>query len=206
MRAIAALLVALTACVAVIVLVSGRAYHADRRAVHGERILDAIRAALPPVGENVVANAAIGESLDLSDSVRWALHGAPAGPARHDHPADEAPDGTPDLSRFIARGLVDPGRALRSDLVAHPELIPFKQPGGAPMRFVPASVRILSARWAYARITDGTAGGTCLLAYAVSRGGQITWWRLDARLDQDPPRVAGARAAAALPRPAAVSR
>src|SRR5205823_8681025 len=125
MRAIVALLIALTASVAVIVIIASHGYRADRRAVQAERVLDAIRAALPAAGMEGVAQASTGASLALADSVRLALRarGATAAEATRELRAPEPVDGSPDLSRFKLRGLPDPAHDLRADLIAHPELI-----------------------------------------------------------------------------------
>lgn len=73
-------------------------------------------------------------------------------------------------------------RALRDDLVKHPELIPYPAVMGGTMFFVPQRIVILDDRWAFAEFEDGHVAGSMLLEYDV-RDGRILWKRLAARRD-----------------------
>ena len=86
-----------------------------------------------------------------------------------------------DLER---RGLRDPVMALKGDLLAHPELIPFAPTMGGTMRFTgPAAVILLAGGFAHARFEDGHVGGTCIFEFNVKPTGEIEWKRVAAKLD-----------------------
>jgi hypothetical protein len=86
-----------------------------------------------------------------------------------------------DLER---KGLRDPVMALKSDLLAHPELIPFAPTMGGTMRFTgPASIVLLAGGFAHARFEDGHVGGTCIFEFTVKPTGEIEWKRVAAKLD-----------------------
>jgi hypothetical protein len=82
-----------------------------------------------------------------------------------------------------ARGLADPVNDLRADLMRRPDLIPYEGVMGGRMQFVPGGIAVLSPEWVYARFEDGHVGGSCLLAFDLLPGGEISWRRLAARQD-----------------------
>lgn len=89
-----------------------------------------------------------------------------------------------EMDELERKGLHDPVMALKGDLLAHPELIPFEPTMGGTMRFTgPAAVILLSGGFAHARFEDGHVGGTCLLEYHVRPTGEIEWKRVAAKLD-----------------------
>ena len=82
------------------------------------------------------------------------------------------------------KGLSDPVMALKNDLLAHPELIPYEPIAGGTMRFTgPASIILLAGGYAHARFEDGHIGGTCILEYSVKPDATIEWKRVAARMD-----------------------
>jgi hypothetical protein len=88
-----------------------------------------------------------------------------------------------EISQLQIRGLRDPVRQLREDLVRHPELIPFEGTHGGIMQFDRNFIGLLSGQWVFARFEDGHVGGQCLLQYLVAPGGRIEWEVLRAYLD-----------------------
>jgi len=80
-------------------------------------------------------------------------------------------------------GLSDPVHQLRTDLMAHRELIPFKGVHGGTMGFYHAEhIALLDDRWVYAWFDDGHMPGSCLLAYEVLPDTTIHWTVIRARL------------------------
>ena len=89
-----------------------------------------------------------------------------------------------ELDDLERRGLKDPVMAVKSDLLSHPELIPYEPTMGGTMRFTgPASIILLAGGYAHARFEDGHVGGTCILEFSVKPTGAIEWKRVAARLD-----------------------
>jgi hypothetical protein len=89
-----------------------------------------------------------------------------------------------ELDELERKGLKDPVMALKTDLIARPELIPYEPTLGGTMRFTgPASIILLAGGFAHARFEDGHVGGTCVLEFAVKPTGEIEWKRVAARLD-----------------------
>jgi len=87
-----------------------------------------------------------------------------------------------DIRKLKKVGLHDPVNELRRDLVAHPELIPYKGVLGGTMQFVGDRVALLSTRWVFAEFEDGHIGGSCLLEYEITPEGCISWKLLSAAL------------------------
>lgn len=84
--------------------------------------------------------------------------------------------GTYDVEALRRKGLDDPVQDIRSDLMAHPELIPCRGVLGGTMRFLtPESIVLLVPPWVFASFEDGHVQGSMLLRYDVARDGAITW-------------------------------
>lgn len=82
-------------------------------------------------------------------------------------------------------GLSDPLAQIPADLLAHPELIPFKGVHGGTMGFYSAEgITVLSPSWVFARFEDGHMMGTCLLEYEISPDAAIHWKLIKAQLDE----------------------
>lgn len=82
------------------------------------------------------------------------------------------------------RGLKDPVMDLKSDLMSHPDLIPYEGTMGGTMRFPrAASIILLPGGYAHARFEDGHMSGECIFSFDVKPGGAIEWKRIAARLD-----------------------
>ena len=78
------------------------------------------------------------------------------------------------------RGLANPVKDIRNDLVASPGLI--KRPGvlGGEMGFYfRDGIHILNHRWVFAYFEDGHVGGALLLRYEIGDDGEIKWEALD---------------------------
>jgi len=88
-----------------------------------------------------------------------------------------------DISDLKMKGLQDPVRDLRGDLMKHRDLIPFKGVLGGTMDFVENSITLLSPQWVYAEFEDGHIAGRCLLIFEVAPGGSLSWRVLSATLD-----------------------
>jgi len=83
------------------------------------------------------------------------------------------------------RGLSDPVRQLSTDIMAHPELIPFEGVLGGTMGFYsPEGITILSPSWVLARFEDGHVSGSCLLEYEISRDSTIHWKLIKAKMGE----------------------
>jgi hypothetical protein len=88
-----------------------------------------------------------------------------------------------EMNALRARGLAEPVRMLRENLMRRSDLIPFEGVLGGRMQFVPSGIAVLSPEWVYARFDDGHIGGSCLLAFDILPSGEIVWRRLAARRD-----------------------
>jgi hypothetical protein len=89
------------------------------------------------------------------------------------------------IKTLKARGLSDPVSQLPVDLMAHPELIPFKGVVGGTMGFyTPEVITILSPSWVFARFDDGHVMGSCLLEYEISPDTTIHWRLIKAQMDE----------------------
>ncbi len=83
-----------------------------------------------------------------------------------------------DILSLRRNGLHDPAEDLRRDLVAHPELIPYRSTEGG-FQFFPEMAILLPNSWVCAYFEDGMVSGHLLLHYRVMPGGKILWKRLD---------------------------
>ncbi len=80
-------------------------------------------------------------------------------------------------------GLYEPESDLKSDLILHNELIPYKGVLGGTMGFFGKEyIRILNDR-VFAYFEDGHIDGYMVLEYKVSSGGKISWKVLYSYLD-----------------------
>lgn len=82
------------------------------------------------------------------------------------------------IEKFKAKGLSDPVRDIISDLLKHPQLIPYEGILGGTMRFYENESRILNNKWVYAYFEDGHYSGYMLLEYDVTDNGKISWEKI----------------------------
>ena len=89
-----------------------------------------------------------------------------------------------ELARLKKLGLADPVPALKADLAAHGELIPFKGVLGGRMAFYDKEGMVfLPGGYVYAPGDDGHYLVHAVLRYDVAPGGTIRWTLVDARKD-----------------------
>jgi hypothetical protein len=80
-------------------------------------------------------------------------------------------------------GFSDPIRDIKRDLMAHPELIPYKGTLGGTMGFYGEDqIRVLNDRWVLAGFEDGHSGGSMLLGWKLE-GKKITWKRIESHIE-----------------------
>ena len=85
-----------------------------------------------------------------------------------------------DLLDLKAAGLTDPVNQLRSDLGAHPDLIPVGGVFGGTMGFYDRDgIVLLPGGYVYAPADDGHILAHTVLRYDVKEGGKIQWKLLD---------------------------
>lgn len=84
------------------------------------------------------------------------------------------------IESLKAKGLSDPVRDIISDLLKHPELIPYEGILGGTMRFYENEIRVLNNKWVYAYFEDGHYSGYMLLEYDVTDNGKISWKKITA--------------------------
>ena len=84
-----------------------------------------------------------------------------------------------------SKGLEHPVEDVISDLLAHPELIPFERPEGmSQFGFYPAErIFVLSDRYVHTYVEDGHVSGEMVLRYEVNNSGEISWTVVEAVLD-----------------------
>ena len=88
---------------------------------------------------------------------------------------------THEIENLRRKGLTDPVREIKADLMRHPELIPIPGVLGGRMGFYSEDeIRVLDEHWVYAEFDDGHVGGAMLLAYDV-KDAHVRWTRLAAR-------------------------
>lgn len=80
-----------------------------------------------------------------------------------------------EMQELKSKGLKNPIKDIRLDLMAHNDLIPYKGVLGGSMQFSSDDIYILSDRWVRAYFDDGHMVGWVTLEYTVSDGGKITW-------------------------------
>lgn len=85
-----------------------------------------------------------------------------------------------DLLDLKAAGLTDPVNQLRSDLGAHPDLIPVQGVFGGTMGFYDRDgIVLLPGGYVYAPADDGHIVAHTVLRYDIKPGGKIEWKLLD---------------------------
>jgi len=131
------------------------------------------------------AEVALDDSTSAALSVRLALASASYwyDQARQARNAQLDLLGPGEEAELKARGLANPVKDLREDLMRRRDLIPYEGVLGGRMQFVPTGIAVLSPEWVYARFEDGHIGGSCLFAFDILPGGEIVWRRLAARQD-----------------------
>lgn len=82
------------------------------------------------------------------------------------------------------QGLDDPLQDIVSDLMQHPELIPYDGVLGGTMGFYsPEGIHVLNTRWVMAYFEDGHISGQMLLRYQITDDVRIEWEVLDSFLN-----------------------
>lgn len=84
------------------------------------------------------------------------------------------------IEKLRAKGLSDPVHDIISDLLKHPELIPYEGILGGTMRFYENEIWVLNNKWVYAYFEDGHYSGYMLLEYDVTDNGKISWKKIAA--------------------------
>ena len=87
-----------------------------------------------------------------------------------------------DIQKYQKRGLKNPVRSIRENLLHKPDLIPFKPTLGGKMHFFKEGIQILTDPWVLAYFEDGHKAGYLLLQYSVHPEGVISWKILDAQM------------------------
>lgn len=89
-----------------------------------------------------------------------------------------------EIEELKAKGLKEPVRNIRSDLMKHNELIPYGGILGGVMRFnSEIDIYVLSTSMVRAYFDDGHIDGWMLLEYKVSDEGKIQWKVVNSYLD-----------------------
>ncbi len=84
------------------------------------------------------------------------------------------------IKNLQEKGLDDPVKDLREDLMEDPDLITQEGVLGGTMGFYfSEGIHILNERWVLAYFEDGHVGGAMLLRYDVLPGGDIKWEVID---------------------------
>lgn len=88
-----------------------------------------------------------------------------------------------EIAQLKQKGLKDPVKDLKSDLMKRQDLIPYKGVVGGIMGFYQEeNIHIISSKWAVALFNDGHIDGIMLLKYTVQNGGKIRWYVMDSFL------------------------
>ena len=81
------------------------------------------------------------------------------------------------------KGLKDPVKDLKSDLMKRTDLIPYEGVLGGTMGFYSdENIHIVSSKWAAAYFNDGHINGIMLLKYNIQKDGKIRWYVMDSFL------------------------
>lgn len=89
-----------------------------------------------------------------------------------------------EIAELRQKGLRNPVMDIKTDLMKHPGLIPYKGIMGGTMRFSSErEIYVISTKWVRAYFEDGHVSGWMVLEYQVSRNGQISWKVINSYLD-----------------------
>ncbi|MFP4366914.1 MAG: hypothetical protein ACLFQA_07450 [Bacteroidales bacterium] len=84
------------------------------------------------------------------------------------------------IEELQKRGLNDPVKEIRDDLVGNPDLISRSSVLGGRMDFYfRDGIHILNDRWVFAYFEDGHIDGALLLKYTIKENGSLAWEVLD---------------------------
>lgn len=99
-----------------------------------------------------------------------------------------------EIEELKGKGLKDPVKEIKTDLMQHNELIPYEGILGGVMRFSSEiDIYVLSTSMVRAYFEDGHIDGLMLLEYQVSDGGKIQWKVVDSYLDNPDNNKKGSR-------------
>lgn len=88
-----------------------------------------------------------------------------------------------EMEQLKQKGLKDPVKDLKSDLMKRQDLIPYKAVLGSKMGFhSEENIHIISSKWAAAYFDDGHIDGIMLLKYNIQKDGKIRWYIMDSFL------------------------
>lgn len=88
-----------------------------------------------------------------------------------------------EIAELKKKGLKDPVKELKADLLNRNELIPHKGVLGGTMGFLTEEhIHIISSKWAAAYFEDGHINGIMLLKYSILKDGKIRWTVMDSFL------------------------
>lgn len=84
------------------------------------------------------------------------------------------------LKNLVAKGLSDPVRDIRQDLVKSSAIINMEAVHGGNMGFYfHDGIHILNEKWVFAYFEDGHIAGAMLLKYEINEDGSLRWEVLD---------------------------
>lgn len=90
-----------------------------------------------------------------------------------------------EMKQLKQKGLKDPVKDLKTDLMKRQDLIPYKGVLGGTMGFYSQeSIHIISSKWVAAYFEDGHINGIMLLKYNIQKDGKIRWYIMDSFLYQ----------------------
>ena len=90
---------------------------------------------------------------------------------------------TYEIEQLQQKGLKDPIKDLKLDLMKRKDLIPYKGVLGGTMNFYSEeNIHIISSKWAAAYFEDGHINGIMLLRYNIQKDGKIRWYVMDSIL------------------------
>ena len=88
-----------------------------------------------------------------------------------------------EIDQLKQKGLMDPVKDLKLDLMKRQDLIPYKGVLGGTMGFFSEeNIHIISSKWAAAYFDDGHIDGIMLLKYNIQKDGKIRWVVMDSFL------------------------
>lgn len=88
-----------------------------------------------------------------------------------------------EIEELKKKGLKDPVKDLKTDLLNHKEIIPHKGVLGGTMGFMTEEhIHVISSKWVAAYFEDGHINGIMLLKYNILKDGKIRWTVMDSFL------------------------